>query len=148
MVSSRVPRRTASSTTASVSSVVPEQDTAITRSTAPTQAGSVYPWPASTGAGLEALHRAATASPAMPDPPMPASTTARGRPSAATRTASPDSALAVLAMRICAPAVATARSISDWSSAVRASASSSTDSSIALIRGRRERVSGPSGSPG
>ena len=87
----RQPRRAASAATASVSSVVPEQDTAMTRSAAPTQPGSRWSCTVDApGPRSPRRHAPPSTSPARPEPPMPATTIARGRPSAVrpTRSAS------------------------------------------------------------
>src|ERR1700759_889285 len=73
------PRRTASVAAPSVSSVDPEQDTAMTRSVAPTQPGSWYPCEVMIWVALLVPQTAASTSPAMPEPPIPATTMARGR---------------------------------------------------------------------
>ena len=77
----RQPRRAASAATASVSAVVPEPDTAITASAAPTQPGRRSACEATTWTGLPGPATAPSTSPARPAPPRPATTIARGRAS-------------------------------------------------------------------
>ena len=68
---------------ASVSGVLPEQDTATTASAAPTQPGSRSARETTTWTGLLSPAMALSISPARPELPMPATTMARGLPSAA-----------------------------------------------------------------
>ena len=63
---------------ASVSGVLPEQDTAMTASAAPTQPGSRSVCADTTWTGLLDPVMAPSISPARPEPPMPATTIARG----------------------------------------------------------------------
>ena len=111
MPASRQPRRAASVAMASVSGVLPEQDTATTASAAPTQPGSRSAWETTTWTGLLSPAMALSISPARPEPPMPATTMARGLPSAvkADRSVSAHDRSAV---RTWAAAEATCRSMS------------------------------------
>ena len=68
---------------ASVSGVLPEQDTAMTVSAAPTQPGSRSAWESTTWTGLLSPVMALSISPARPELPMPATTMARGLASGA-----------------------------------------------------------------
>ncbi len=69
--SSRRVRGRASRNADNVSSVSPEYDRAITSDSSPTQEGSVYPRTGTTSVG----RRAASRDPAIPDPPIPTTTT-------------------------------------------------------------------------
>jgi hypothetical protein len=101
---------------ARVSGVLPEQDTATTASAAPTQPGSRSVWQTTTWTGLLSPAMALSISPATPEPPMPATTMARGLPSAAKADRSV-SAHDRTAVRTCAAAEATWRSMSPGSAA-------------------------------
>ena len=101
---------------ASVSGVVPEQDTAMTASAAPTQPGSRSAWQTTTWTGLLSPVMALSISPARPEPPMPATTMARGLASGAKADRSV-SAHARSAVRTWAAAEATCRSMSAGSAA-------------------------------
>src|SRR5580700_3779807 len=72
------PRLAASVATASVSGVVPEADTAMTRSAAPDQPGSRLEPTVVTCSGLPGPQIAPRMPPATPEPPIPATTIARG----------------------------------------------------------------------
>ena len=101
---------------ARVSGVLPEQDTATTASAAPTQPGSRSAWETTTWTGLLSPAMALSISPARPEPPMPATTMARGLPSAAKADRSV-SAHDRTAVRTWAAAEATWRSMSPGSAA-------------------------------
>lgn len=79
--SNLAPRRDASTAPLIVSAVVPEHDTAMTRSAAPTQPGRPNPRCTTMGIGQLIPTTAASTSPEIPEPPMPATTMARGRES-------------------------------------------------------------------
>src|SRR5207342_188117 len=83
-VSSRQPRRAASAATASGPWARPDTDTATTRSSGLAQPGSVVECTGNTGTGLPGPASAASRSPTTAEPPSAETTTARGRPSAAT----------------------------------------------------------------
>ena len=131
-VSSRHPRRAASAATASGPSARPDSETATTRSTGPTQPGRVLVRTGWTGTGAPGPARAASRSPTTAEPPRADTTTARGRPSSATRATSA-SAASVAASRTCAPAEARARRVLRESASARASTSSRSRSSSGSV---------------
>jgi hypothetical protein len=65
--------------------VVPEQETPNTRSMGPIHPGSTGERTCTRGTGAPLPSTAESTSPACPDPPTPATSRARGRPSSATR---------------------------------------------------------------
>ena len=69
------PWTAASLVASTVSSVLPEKETANTSVPSPTKAGSSYDLATTTGTGMNGPATAATMSPAMPLPPMPSTTT-------------------------------------------------------------------------
>jgi hypothetical protein len=128
IATSRAPRRAAASAAASASGLRPLAETAMTTSAAPTQPGrAALRWPM-IGTGQRWPATVVRMLPVRPAVPMPATTTARGRPSSARRVRSASAASAADS-RTCAPADAVARSMPPGSLASIAFSSSSRDSS-------------------
>ena len=134
-VNKDAPRRAASAASATGPMAYPDCDTAITRSSGPTQPGNGPSRRVVTGTGELGSVRRSRTSPTTDEPPRAAKSTARGRSPEATRSM-PDSCAATTARRTWAPDRARARRLSLQSSRARASTSSRAASSRKAIARR------------